>query len=98
MKQLSKILTAFIHCKTIVLSEIKIIDPESSLKILPKLCCNTYYLYVMSDWDAKLLEKVLKFISQNEGLKKTCKVDIPTKNLGEEKMMKLAKEYQENII
>ena len=98
MKQLSKILTTFIHCKTIVLSEIKIVDLESSLKILPKLCCNTCYLYVMSDWDAKLFEKILKFISQNKGLKKTCKIDIPTKNLGEEKMMELAKEYQANII
>ena len=70
MKQLSKILAASHHCSTIVLSDIEIIDADSpfnSLQIMPKLVYKCTF-YTLSNWDAKLFEKVFKAFSQNNSL------------------------------
>ena len=98
MKQLSKILIAFIHCKTIVLYEIEIIDPKSTLKIMPKLCHKSHYLYILSDWDAQIVEKLFQSLSQNESFKNNCQIDIPRSNKDWGIIMKLARDYWINMI
>ena len=76
MKQFSKLLAAFHHCKMVVFSGIKITDPDSSFRTSSKLQYSVRHLYFLSKWDAKLYEKVLKGISQNQSLKANCQIDF----------------------
>ena len=76
MKQFSKILAAFNHWDTIVLSDIKIVDPDSTLRILPSLPYKVCNLHITSGWEASLSEKVLKALSQNKSLIKYWIIDI----------------------
>ena len=80
MKQFSKLLAAFHQCHTIVFSGIKITDPDSKFRILPQMFYKVHGLYFLNKWDAKLYEKVLKGISQNQSLKANCQIDFEQSN------------------
>ena len=82
MKQFSKLLAAFHNCKMVVFSGIKITDPDSSFRTLSKLQYAVRHLYFLNKWDAKLYEKVLKGISQNQSLKANCQIDFEATNSG----------------
>ena len=69
MKQFSKLLAAFHHWNMVVFSGIQIIDPDSALRVQTKLHYAVRRLYFLSEWDAKLYQKVLKGVSLNHSLK-----------------------------
>ena len=82
MKQFSKLLVAFHNCKMVVFSGIKITDPDSAFRTSSKLQYAVRHLYFLNKWDAKLYEKVLKGISQNQSLKTNCQIDFEATNSG----------------
>ena len=76
MKQFSKLLAAFHHWNMVVFSGIQITDPDSALRVQIKLNYAVRRLYFLSEWDAKLYQKVLKGVSLNHSLKTNSWIDI----------------------
>ena len=60
----------------VVFSGIQIIDPDSALRVQTKLHYAVRRLYFLSEWDAKLYQKVLKGVSLNHSLKTNSWIDI----------------------